>query len=211
VFIIYGEHVESPLAQTGHVAQEVAGDQRQLPLFIAIYGGFGGFEVTLRPSFHLDKTQDVPIPADEIELAAMIGGAVVARDDRVAAPAKVKISVLLAAPAGTLVRWHVLGRKRSCCQPVQCAQCGLRQASGEHEKLHLHPSSNHTAPYVIRVTARPVQFAAGALLIAGGPLSATSVHGKPVEASDLLVSDVTVLAAEAGRATQAELSNLLRI
>ena len=71
-----------------------------------------------RPSFHLDKTQDVLVPADKIEFAAMIGGAVVARNDGVAPPAQIKISVFLAASAGTLVRGHVFGRKRSCCQPV---------------------------------------------------------------------------------------------
>ena len=45
-----------------------------ISLFIAIHGSFGRPEVTLRPSFYLDKTQDVPIPADEIEFAAMIRG-----------------------------------------------------------------------------------------------------------------------------------------
>jgi hypothetical protein len=85
---------------------------------MTIYGGFGRLDVMRRPSFHFDKTQDVPIPADKIEFAAIMRGAVVAGDDRIAPPAQVKIRVSFAAPAGTLLRGHVLRRERSCCQPV---------------------------------------------------------------------------------------------
>jgi hypothetical protein len=63
--IVYGEHVEPPLARNWHRAQEVAGDHREL---------------------------------------AILRGAVVAGDDRMAPPAQVKIRVSFAAPAGTLVR-----------------------------------------------------------------------------------------------------------
>jgi hypothetical protein len=40
---------------------------------MTIYGGFGRLEVRRRPSFHFDKTQDVPIPAGKIEFAAICG------------------------------------------------------------------------------------------------------------------------------------------
>jgi hypothetical protein len=53
-------------------------------LLMTIYGGFGRLDVMRRPSFHFDKTQDVPIPADKIEFAASMRGAVVAGDDRIA-------------------------------------------------------------------------------------------------------------------------------
>ena len=71
--IVYGEHVEPPLARIWHQAQQVAGDHRELLLFMTIYGGFGRLEVRRRPSFHFDKTQDVPIPAGKIEFAAICG------------------------------------------------------------------------------------------------------------------------------------------
>ena len=73
--IVYGEHVEPPLARSWHQAQEVAGDHRELLLLMTIYGGFGRLDVMRRPSFHFDKTQDVPIPADKIEFAASMRGA----------------------------------------------------------------------------------------------------------------------------------------
>ena len=57
---------------------------------MAIHGSFGGLEVTRGAGFDLDKTEDFPIPADEIEFAAMMRGVVVAGDDGVAPPAKVK-------------------------------------------------------------------------------------------------------------------------
>ena len=72
--IVYGEPVEPPLARNWYQAQEVAGDHRELLLFMTIYG-FGGLDVMRRPSFHFDKTQDVPIPADKIEFAASMRGA----------------------------------------------------------------------------------------------------------------------------------------
>src|SRR5208337_3729653 len=95
VLIVYGEHVKPPLARRGHLPQEIAGNQRKLSLFIAIYGGFRGLRITLAASLHFNKTQDVPIPAGQIEFAAMMRRAVVARDDHVAATAQVKISVFL--------------------------------------------------------------------------------------------------------------------
>jgi hypothetical protein len=84
-------------------------------LFVAIYGGFGGLDVARRPGFHFDNAEDVVIPPDQIEVATMIGRAVVPGDDCVASPAKVKVSSFLATSSGKLVRGQVLGRKRSCC------------------------------------------------------------------------------------------------
>jgi len=57
-------------------------------LFIAVDGGLGGLEGMRRPGFYFDKTKHVPLPADKVEFAAMVRGAVVARDDRVSAMAK---------------------------------------------------------------------------------------------------------------------------
>jgi hypothetical protein len=85
---------------------------------MTIYGGFGGLDVMRRPSFHFDKTEDVSLPPDKIEFAAMMWRAVVARDNGVTSPAQVEVSVFLAAPPGTLVRGHILRRKRAGCQPV---------------------------------------------------------------------------------------------
>jgi hypothetical protein len=76
--IVYGEHVEPPLGRRWQQAREVAGDHRELLLLMTIHGGFRRLDVRRRPNFHFDKTQDVPIPADKIEFAAIMRGAVVA-------------------------------------------------------------------------------------------------------------------------------------
>src|SRR5208283_3679202 len=110
----------TPLARRGHLAQEVAGNQQQLSLFVAIYGSFGGLHVARRASFHFDNTQDVPIPADQIEFAAIMWRTVISGDHGVSPAAQVEISVFLAPPASALVRGCVLRRKRFRYQPVQC-------------------------------------------------------------------------------------------
>jgi hypothetical protein len=42
-------------------------------LFVEIYGGFGGFVIMRSSGYHFDKTQDILIPADQIQFAAMVG------------------------------------------------------------------------------------------------------------------------------------------
>src|SRR6202142_268124 len=77
-------------------------DLRQLPLFMAIDSGFRGLDLACRSSLHFDDTQNVPIPANQIQLTPMMRRPVVAGDDGVAPPPQIKISVFLAATAGAL-------------------------------------------------------------------------------------------------------------
>ena len=99
---------------------------------MAVYGGFGGLEIACCPGFHFNDTQHVPIPADEIEFAAMVGGAIVAGDDRIAAPAKVKISVFLAAPARAAdLAHHFRNRRRGF---VRLAFVQLPSPNGVHQQ-----------------------------------------------------------------------------
>jgi hypothetical protein len=51
---------------------------------IAIDGGLGRPEVRVASRLHLDKTQDIPLPADKIEFAAMMQGGIIARNHRIA-------------------------------------------------------------------------------------------------------------------------------
>src|SRR6267378_6513023 len=79
-FVVYGQHVEAPLARGWHLAQEVARDQPEFALFVAIHGGFGGLYVTRGAGFHLNKTQRVFVPSDQIQFTAMMWRTIIPRD-----------------------------------------------------------------------------------------------------------------------------------
>jgi hypothetical protein len=51
---------------------------------IAIDGSLGRPEVRVASGRQLDQTQDIPLPADKIEFAAMLQGGIIARDHRIA-------------------------------------------------------------------------------------------------------------------------------
>src|SRR5512143_1671356 len=70
--IVYGDYVESPLARTWHVAQKLARHQGQIPLFLAIYGGFCRFHVAAGTGFHLDKAEHVFVPTNQVQLTTVM-------------------------------------------------------------------------------------------------------------------------------------------
>ena len=131
--IVYGNHVETPLARRWTVAQKIAGHQRQLLLFGVIYRCLGGLYVMRCPGLDLDKTEHIPVPAHQIQFSARMRGAGVAGDDHVAAPSKIEVGILFSASASTLVSRHLLRWKGSIRQPIENVHGDLRQASGEHE------------------------------------------------------------------------------
>ncbi len=91
------------LGRRRHVTEEVTGDQPQVVLLVAIDGRFGGLDGASGTGFHLDEAEDAGGPADEVELSAMEGGAVVAGDHDVALAAEVEVGGFFAAAAGLQV------------------------------------------------------------------------------------------------------------
>jgi len=109
-FVVYGQHVEAPLARGWHLAKEVACDQAQFSLLVVINCGFGWFYVSRSAGFDLDKTKRVLVPSDEVKFTAMMRGSVVSGDDDVALPSKVEVGIFLAATARDLVRRQIVRR-----------------------------------------------------------------------------------------------------
>ena len=110
VFIVYGDHIETPLARRRHLPQKIASHKRQFSLFIAVHSGLSGLEVPFGASLDLDKTQDIPVPADQIQFAAMIGRAKISRNDRITPPTKIEVGIFFAPTArpqvfSRVVRW----------------------------------------------------------------------------------------------------------
>ncbi|HSZ61269.1 MAG TPA: hypothetical protein VK828_05710 [Terriglobales bacterium] len=157
VLIVYGEHVETPRARRD-VAHEVTRNQNQVPSFGAIDGRLGRFNIARRPRFHFDDAQSVAVPADQIDFPAMMRGAEIPGDNRIASSPKIEIRFFFAAPASPQVRGTLLGRKRFGCNPIEYAQGSLREASSRHLYLQCHPKPDRLEGYVMVVTLRPVQF-----------------------------------------------------
>ena len=109
------------------MAQEVAGDLAQVVLLFAVDGGFGGLDGARGTGFHLDEAENVFVPADQIEFAAMIGRSVVAGDDNVAEAAEVEVGFFFAAAAGSEVLGGCVGGRifsvsQSSARSVVCVR-----------------------------------------------------------------------------------------
>ena len=133
--IVYGKHIEAPLARMWHVAHKFAGNQKQFLLFGAVNGGFGGFDIAGGARLDLDETKNIFLPANQVEFAAMIRGAVVAGNDHVSVAAKIEISILFATPSYLLMSGRGIRRERANREPVERAYDGASNLSVEHDLL----------------------------------------------------------------------------
>jgi hypothetical protein len=73
---------------------------------------FSGLYLARCPRFNLNKTKDVPIPSDKVDLSVAARGTEVSCHDHVTQLAQVKTSLFLALGAGLLalrsgVRWQI--------------------------------------------------------------------------------------------------------
>ena len=76
------------------------GHAAQFMLLGAVYGEFGGYHAMAAAGLDLDETEDIAIPADEIDFATAALASPVAREDGVALAAQKGVGQLLAPAAG---------------------------------------------------------------------------------------------------------------
>ena len=101
--------------------QKIASHEGQFSLFIAVHGGLSRLEVALGTGLDLDKTQDIPLPSDQIQFAAVIGRAKISSNNRITPPAKKKVGIFFSTAAGAVALGDVLRSQRSARKPVQRA------------------------------------------------------------------------------------------
>jgi hypothetical protein len=89
--------------------------------------GGGGNELALRTRFYFDEAKSVAIPADEIDLAAALGGTKIARNHDVSQCAEVKINVFFSARARGEVGGPVRRAAEENTGTVECPQYGPGQ------------------------------------------------------------------------------------
>lgn len=161
VVIVYGNHIEAPLARTCDMAGKFTGDQSQFLLFGTVHSRFGRFYIASGSGFHFDKAEDVALPAHQIEFSAMVRRTIVASDDDVALAPEIEVGLFLAAAASALVGRSGVGGKGVTGEPVECAHNCVCEASAEHGSETRISLYRHATPReVTAITRVSVNFVA---------------------------------------------------
>src|SRR5579862_8866562 len=103
LFIVYADHIESPLARRWKAAEILARDQFDLPALVAVDGGCSGLHIARGARLHLDKTEHIVVPSDQINFPAAAGRAEIARDHGIAEFSQMKVSRFFAAASGSVM------------------------------------------------------------------------------------------------------------
>lgn len=73
-----------------------------------VHGSLGGLYIVGSPGLDLDETKNIVVPADQIDLPASSGRAIVSADHHVATLAQVEVGILFALPSDLLVERQIL-------------------------------------------------------------------------------------------------------
>ena len=114
------------------MAQVFAGDGEQFAALLPVHCGFGGLHVVGGAGLDLDETQDVLVPANQVDFAATVGRTKIARDHGVSVSSKIEVGGFFTAPAGTQVLRAIVGRQGAARDPVEDANRSVSKAAGEH-------------------------------------------------------------------------------
>ena len=82
--IVYAHNIESPGTRWGKPPQIFPRHQRYFAPFVPVYGGLGGLYVMRGPGLNFYETENIRIPADQVDLAAATWRAKVARHNHIA-------------------------------------------------------------------------------------------------------------------------------
>lgn len=124
------------------------GQQLKLALLVAIDSRLRRLYGKRRAGLNLNKTQNVFVPADEINISSPPRRAEVAGNHDVAQLSQIEVGSFLAFASSALMGWGRIGRKRPLCKPVQCAQCDMNEAAAGH--------SSETTPDDVRLAVTSV-------------------------------------------------------
>jgi hypothetical protein len=101
-------------------------------LFFTVYGCFCRLYIARGSRFDLNKTQNVLLPAYQVNFSSMMGRPEVTCHHHVALASKIEVSILLTASSGPLVIGRVIGRKGLRRQPIKRADGDVSKTTGEH-------------------------------------------------------------------------------
>jgi len=130
-FVVYADHIETPLARRWEAAQIFPHDSRYLAPLVPVDGRDPGLYVQSGSRLHLHKAEDIVFPSDEIDFSPAARRAVISRHHGVAQLPQMKVRRFFSALAGAMMRGQFLGRQRACGQPVQEPEHGVGGASGK--------------------------------------------------------------------------------
>ncbi|HXX02661.1 MAG TPA: hypothetical protein VEJ00_15700, partial [Candidatus Acidoferrales bacterium] len=105
---------------------------RDLAPLMAIDGRLGGLYVTRCAGFNLNKTKNIGVPPDEVDLSRAARRAKVASHDHITQLAQVEVSILFASCAGPQVPRLFIRWKYTLCQPIEAPDNPSREEGGEH-------------------------------------------------------------------------------
>src|SRR5580692_5344882 len=131
-FIIHTHYIKTPLARRCHMTKVLPGHRDQVPLLLAVHGGFCGLHVARSTSLDLDKTQNISVPADEIDFSATIRRAEISCHHYISAAAQEEVNIFFspssdAQVGGRFVRWQDMSG-----DPVESADGGVSESTGRH-------------------------------------------------------------------------------
>lgn len=126
VFIVNGDHVETPW-HFREAAKVSARHSCQLAPLFMIDGSLGGLHIVGSPGFHLNKTKNIAVPADEIDLPAPARRTVIAGNHHIAQLSEIEVGILFALTADLLMRRQLLPGSRLRAETIENAKSSLRE------------------------------------------------------------------------------------
>src|SRR3984885_4121461 len=102
---------------------------------MAVDGGLRRRDSQRSTGLNLNKTEDIGVPANQIDFATELGRTEVSRHHDVTKLSQVEISFFFAPASGALVLREFIGRKGVQREPVQGADGVTGEQSGNHCRL----------------------------------------------------------------------------
>ena len=116
------------------MAQVFPGDGHKFTALVPINRGFGRLHIAGSAGLDFDKTEDLLVPADQVDFAAPVGCAKIPGNHHVSQLPQVEIGVFLASAAGAEVFSAAVRWQGPAGDPVEDANCGVSNAAGKHER-----------------------------------------------------------------------------
>src|SRR5579864_8997640 len=125
--IVYADYIEPPLAQWCRPAQVIPHHLLYFAPLVAIHRRCRGFYILRRSRLNFHKTQNIVFPADQIDLTFTTRRTVVARHNRVAQLAQMKVSIFFATYAYRKCRGDSFsGAGKTECASQSSARIAMR-------------------------------------------------------------------------------------
>jgi len=99
---------------------------------MAVHCRLWGLHILRCPRLNFNKTKNIRVPADEIDLSAVTWRAEIARHNRIAQLSQVEVSVFLTLRAGALMSRPRVSREHVHRNPIEAVNNRSREAGGKH-------------------------------------------------------------------------------